>query len=122
MGNTKKGEKKRGLLTELAATCGKRREETMPRVDSEIRKTMEQFEWSLFRAVRDYLGMERGEIARWLGLCEPTYEAIEMGLVQLCEWTAPMLEREMIRLIDIQTLRKGRGARSSGPVSSQVYV
>lgn len=114
--------KKRGMLSELAAACGNRRGATASCIAPEIRNMMEQFEWNLFRAVRDYLGMERGEIARWLHLCEPTYEAIEMGQVQLCEWTAPTLEREMVRLIGIQNVRNGRGAKLVDRMSSQAYT
>ncbi|RBL82059.1 hypothetical protein DDE05_40485 [Streptomyces cavourensis] len=111
------------MLTELAAASENRREATTSCIAPEIRNMMEQFEWNIFRATRDYLGMERGEIARWLRLCEPTYEAIETGQVRLCEWTAPTLEREMVRLIGIQDVRgDGRGARLVDRMSSQAYT
>lgn len=65
-----KGGKQQGMLTELAAASENRREATTSCIAPEIRNMMEQFEWNIFRATRDYLGMERGEIARWLRLCE----------------------------------------------------
>ncbi|GAB1845839.1 hypothetical protein MyNCGM683_06640 [Achromobacter xylosoxidans] len=83
---------------------------------------MTRYGWNLFRAARNHLGMGRGEVASWLNLNEPTYEAIEMGLVPLCEWTSLALELAMIRLIDGRKVRDRPDARSAGNLSPHAYA